>query len=135
MRLFLSLSAIAILSGIGFSAVASQEGTLPLATFRLESPDNPTVGRVVVKGSQTYPDFTSLEAFAFGKHFVLTQAQLKLLRGFSPNGAQLSQISPGFSSPGGMVYLVLTNGFMSGEPARRFIVFTPSGNVGVGGRP
>ena len=108
---------------------------MPLSEFRLETDNNPPLGHVVVFGSQRFPEFTRLEAHAFGKHFSLTPKQLQKLKGFSANGVQLSQISPGSSSGGGMVYLVLTSGPMSGEPIRRFVVFTADGKIGVGSSP
>ena len=129
------LFCLLLLAIAAFSAIASQEGTLSLSEFRLETVNDPALGRVVISGSQSFPDFTRLEADAFGRHFSLAPKQLQQLKNFSANGAQVSQISPGHSSGGGMVYLVLTNGLMSDEPERRFVVFTANGKVGVGSKP
>jgi hypothetical protein len=120
---------------VSFAAAASQEGTLPLSEFRLETTDSPPSGRVLISGSQRFPHFTRLEAEAFGKHFSLTSMQLQQLKGFSANGVQLVQISPGHSSGGGKVYLVLTRGALSEKLERRFVVFTAEGKVGVGSSP
>ena len=125
--LLLTLSATA--------ARASEEGTVALSEFRMATADAPPLGRAIVSGKLSYPSFVSLEAEAFGRKYSVPAQQLAKLKGFSPNGLYLSQITAGAHSPTARLYLVLVSSFLSSPPERRYVVFMADGRIGIGSKP
>lgn len=94
---------------------ASQEESLRLSSFRLESNGTDSSGRVSVEGKQTdQGQIVTLTIAAFGKNYVVPQEKLSQLADLRPNGVRISY-EAGYKGLGGRaVYLELQCGSTSG---------------------
>lgn len=123
------VSLVLALSGV--AATASEEGILPLSTFRLSSNGNAQSGPVTVYGEQSAKGLSSLRIEAFGRRMLLSNEQLAKVSGGSVNGAQISY-EVGYTKGGGRtVYVVLSSGHTRGAPIVHVISANEQGGVEV----
>lgn len=122
MRMVRLLIAVLVMAWIARMAIASQEGTLVIGSFRFESPGIGESGPVIVSGIQGAAGIESLKVEAFRRQFILGQPRLQQLNGFRFNGVQLSY-EHGYKELGGRtIYLLFSKGFTSGVVERRFVI-------------
>jgi hypothetical protein len=110
-------------------AGASDEGALPLGSFRIDSPGNGASGPVVVFGRQTESGIASLQVEAFGKVFTLSPQHIKNLEGTLINGLQLSQESHFRELGGPHIYLMFTMGITSGMTQKKLVTISKRGDI------
>ncbi|GEM_PF-1568118 len=112
---------------------ASQEGILPLSSFRLESLGIGESGRVVVTGAQNEKwEIVALRVNAFGKDFVVPPDKLAGLAELRANGIRISY-EGGYPGLGGRtIYIQLQMGFTSSTHRQALITVTEEGKIDVG---
>ena len=117
----------ALLSSLSF---ASQEGTLKLSSFFLQSKGIGESGPVKVKGAVNENNrIVELSINAFGKDNEIPEEELEKIPAAFYNGVQLSY-EEGYKSLGGKtIYIILQSGFISGIDNRVLISFTETGDV------
>lgn len=115
------------------STLASQQGILPLSSFRLESLGIGESGRVVVTGAQNEKcEIVALTVVAFGKEFAVPAEKLAGLAGLRANGVRISY-EGGYRGLGGRtVYIQLQMGFTSSTHRQALITVTEEGKIDVG---
>ena len=113
-------------------ARASQEGILPLSSFRLESLGIGESGRVIVTGAQNEKrEIVALRVVAFGKEFSVPAEKLAGLAGLWANGIRISY-EGGYRGFGGRtIYIQLQMGFTSSTSKQALIAVTEEGKIEV----
>jgi hypothetical protein len=121
-----------LLVGVAGSAYASQEGTLPISSFRLESDGAGASGKITVEGKQNAKaQLIELKIKAFGKDYVVPAKKLGLLAELRANGIRISYES-GYKELGGKtVYIQLQMGFTSHTLQTALITITENGEIEV----
>lgn len=124
---------IALLLVAACGGRASQEGILPLSSFRLESRGIGESGRVVVTGAQNEKwEIVALRVVAFGREFSVPAEKLAGLAELRANGVRISY-EGGFSGFGGRtIYIQLQMGFTSSTRREALITVTEEGKIDVG---
>jgi hypothetical protein len=113
---------------------ASQEGTLPLTSFRLESNGKGSSGRIILEEKQNEKaQITSLKISAFGKDYTVPPEKLRQLADLHANGVRISY-EEGYKELGGRtVYIQFQVGFTSSDEQKVLITLTEDGKINVGG--
>lgn len=110
---------------------SSQEGTLILSEFKIESAGIGESGKIKLSGHQDHSGFSRIEIEAFDKKYRLSDKQLKKLNGLLWNGVQLTY-ERGYEKLGGRtVYIRFSNGFSSATRDVRFVVVKENGDLSV----
>ena len=110
-------------------ASASQEGMLGWSSFAVESSGIGASGVVRVTGTRRDRVLTSFTVEAFGRTFVLREAQLQQLTDFFVNGMQLSY-EHGYPELGGRtLYILVSGGFISGVRSSKLIRMSERGDI------
>lgn len=124
---------ITFLVACAVGARASQEGILPLSSFRLESLGIGESGRVVVTGAQNEKrEIVALRVVAFGKEFSVPPEKLAGLAELRANGIRISY-EGGYPGLGGeRIYVQLQMGFTSSTHRQALITVTEEGKIDVG---
>lgn len=128
-----ALCFMTVFLGCTGSTPASQEGILPLSSFRLESLGIGESGRVVVTGAQNEKrEIVALRVVAFGKAFSVPADKLAGLAELWANGVRISYEAgyPGFG--GERIYIQLQMGFTSSTHRQALITVTEEGKIDVG---
>ena len=124
-----------LLLGIAISSRASQEGTLPLSSFRLESNGIGSSGKIAVEGKQNdNAQIIALKVSAFGKDYVVPPEKLRPLADLHPNGIRISY-EAGWQGLGGRtIYIQFQVGFVSSTREKALITITEEdGKIEVSG--
>ena len=127
------LALAVLVVGVADSAYASQEGTLPISSFALESDGAGASGKITVAGKQNdKAQIVELRVRAFGKDYVVPPRQLALLAELRANGIRISYES-GYEELGGKtVYIQLQVGFTSHTAQTALITIKENGKIEVG---
>jgi hypothetical protein len=127
-----TLAVLLLAAAIG--SRASQEGTLPLTSFRLESNGKGSSGRIVLEGKQNEKaEIVSLKIGAFGKNYTVPPEKLRQLADLHANGVRISY-EEGYKELGGRtVHIQFQVGFTSSTEQKALITITEDGKIEVGG--
>jgi hypothetical protein len=122
----------ALVLTIASSIHASEEGILPLSSFRIESNGVGESGKIVLEGKQNDQwQIIELKLTAFGHQYVVPPEKLRPLAGFGANGIWFSY-EVGYKELGGRtIYVQFQKGFTSGTEHSALITITEDGNVEV----
>lgn len=128
-----ALCFMTVFLGCTGSTPASQEGILPLSSFRLESLGIGESGRVVVTGAQNEKwEIVALRVVAFGKEFSVPPEKLAGLAELRANGVRISYCA-GYRGFGGRtIYIQFQMGFTSSTRREALITVTEEGKIDVG---
>jgi hypothetical protein len=130
-QILLCLSSVSLV----LPAYATSEGVLLPSTFGLASPGIGESGPVKISGSHNASGLSSLIVEAFGRKYVLSSAQLKLLAGHSINGVAMSYARGPSSLGGRQLYVLLSKVFTSGTAEMISVTFTEKGSISIGISP
>lgn len=121
--------------GLTTAALASQEGPLPLSSFRVESDGIGDSGKISLEGREDDKGrLVELRINAFGKGYVVPSEKLKVLGNLAANGIRISYES-GYEEIGGRtMYVHLQAGFVSHTVESALVTVTEDGKVEVGRR-
>jgi hypothetical protein len=113
------------------SALADQEGQVPLTHVQFDSKGLDNSGPVHADTTQSERGIVDLRVSAFGKSYVLTPVQLATLKGMAFNSIGMTY-SRGYTITGGRkFFILLCEGFSSGVSVIATVTIAESGSVRV----
>lgn len=131
----LRYASVMVATGLAGAVLGSQEGPLPLSSFRLESGGTGNSGNVTVEGKQNgQAEIVELRIRAFGKDCVVPPEKLRVLAGLGANGIRISY-EAGYDELGGRtVYVHLQAGSTSHAVETALLAITEKGTIEVSRR-